>query len=280
MTGQTLEPVAHSHRRFYWEPGLGLREGSEHRSRVLAADSWFVLDGTVRAIDRHRSRFGRACAEQGGPDQETVDRFWKDVVGALPRQGDWFPKVELLGRTRPRLSLLIRTAPVRGSQLRVLPLLGSDNRKQPRLKGPDLDLLAATRAHAVRSGADEALLTTPSGLVIESTTSALLWWDGEDLCVPSPRLRVLPSVTASLLVERAHDLGVRVRPRTVPLQRLDGCETWLVNALHGIRVVSAWTGSPVRPGKARRAAQWNGFLDALRQPLPAAPAPPVFHALR
>ncbi|MEY9214559.1 aminotransferase class IV [Thermobifida halotolerans] len=255
-------------RRLSWSPDTGLREEKDHGLPVVAADSWLVADGEVRAIERHRSRFGRACAERGGLDRRTLDGFWADMVAALPRQGDWFPRVELTGGERPRLDLLLRPAPTRGTRVRVLCWDGADPREHPRVKGPDLSALAEVREQAIRGGADDALLTTESGVLTESTTSALLWWEGDDLCVPSPDLDVLPSVTAGLLVEHAHDLGVAVRPRNATPSRLHGCETWLVNALHGIRVVTEWVGSPVRPGAERRAQRWRAHLDALRRPLP------------
>lgn len=255
-------------RRLAWSPGTGLREENEHGLPLLAADSWLVADGEVRALDRHRSRFARACAEQGGLDPRTFDGFWADVVAALPRQGDWFPRVELVRGERPRLGLLLRPAPARGTRIRVLCWDGPDPRRHPRVKGPDLSALAEVRERAIRSGADDALLTTDDGVLTESTTSALLWWEGDDLCVPPPDLDVLPSVTAGLIVEHARELGVAVRHRRATPSRLDGRETWLVNALHGIRVVTEWVGAPVRAGAGQRAPQWRARLDALRRPLP------------
>ncbi|MDT0457323.1 hypothetical protein RM550_16510 [Streptomyces sp. DSM 41527] len=57
------------------------------------------------------------------------------------------------------------------------------------LKGPDLDALGALRGRAVERGAQEALLTTESGVVLEGGCASVLWWDGDRLCVPSPELR-------------------------------------------------------------------------------------------
>ncbi|MEU6353979.1 aminotransferase class IV, partial [Streptomyces sp. NPDC047072] len=45
-------------------------------------------------------------------------------------------------------------------------------------------------------------------------------------------------------------------------------EVWLVNALHGIRPVTAWTGGPTKAGPATRATKWRGWLDEIMRPLP------------
>jgi hypothetical protein len=43
---------------------------------------------------------------------------------------------------------------------------------------------------------------------------------------------------------------------------------WLVNALHGIRPVTAWTARPMSPAPAVRAPEWRNWLDDIMEPLP------------
>jgi branched-subunit amino acid aminotransferase/4-amino-4-deoxychorismate lyase len=124
------------------------------------------------------------------------------------------------------------------------------------------------RRRASTAGASEALLTTRSGLVLEATNSSVLWWEGPCLCAPSPELRILPGVTAGLLQEIAARFGTRMGHRRRRVQDLDGCEAWLVNALHGIRTVSAWVGTSVVAGPALRAPEWQARLEACAEPLP------------
>jgi hypothetical protein len=50
------------------------------------------------------------------------------------------------------------------------------------------------------------------------------------------------------------------RPRP---QELDGRETWLVSALHGIRVVTRWANGGPPAGRAPRAGGWQRLLDGL-----------------
>lgn len=239
--------------------------------RLLVADSWLVEEGAVRGADRHLERFAGACGRSAGIGRDTVAEFWAQALAAVPAAGAWFPRVELRRAREVSLHLLLRPAPERGDRVSVLPWPGPDPRSHPRVKGPDLDRLAGLRQQARRGGADDALLLTSSGLVTESTTSALLWWEDRSLCLPSPALRAMPSVTSALITDLARREGVRVRRRRARLEDLSGREVWLVNALHGIRVVCSWTGSSLVAGPGERAGAWRARLEDLRRPLPSRP---------
>ncbi|MEU2775985.1 aminotransferase class IV [Streptomyces sp. NPDC007162] len=252
-----------------WSAAGGLRpaEDAGPGGRLLVADSWLVRDGRVRALDRHRERFLRSCGECGGPPLPRLLEFWQAMTAALPRTGEWFPRVEL-ARGPGELRLRLRHAPPLGSEVRVWATGQSDPRTVPRRKGPDLDTLARVRGRAVGAGAEEAVLVAPTGLVLEAATASVLWWEDGTLCLPSPRLPVLPGVTVALLQERALRTGVPVAHRDRTLPELDGREVWLVNALHGIRPVARWIGEPLRAAPAARAAEWRGWLDDRMEPLP------------
>lgn len=205
--------------RLVWDWEDGLHGETETAGELLAADSWLVENGVMRGADHHLARFARACADRAGIRGRSTEEFWDLVLAALPRAGAWFPRVELRRDGGPRLGVLVRPAPARGDRLRVLPWDGPDPRRSPRTKGPDIPALERVRRAAVGRGADDALLCTPEGLVVESTTSALLWWEGDDLCLPSPALRLMPSVTSALLVELARRKGVAVRGRRAQIGR-------------------------------------------------------------
>ena len=180
------------------------------------------------------------------------------MTAALPRTGEWFPRVELGAESR-ELRLLLRHAPPLGTGVRVCATGRLDPRTVPRRKGPDLDILARVRQRAAVEGADEAVLIAPSGVVLEGATTSVLWWEDDTLCLPSPQLPVLAGVTTALIQERAQRTGIRVAHRERTLADLDGREVWLVNALHGIRPVTEWMGGRSRScGRARRCVPRNG----------------------
>jgi branched-subunit amino acid aminotransferase/4-amino-4-deoxychorismate lyase len=93
------------------------------------------------------------------------------------------------------------------------------------------------------------------------------------LCALPRGARALDSVTRALVLDLARDAGVAVGRDTPSVARLRDSETWLVSALHGIRLVTGWLLQPgaapePAPAVAGRAAQWQARLQALARPLP------------
>lgn len=207
---------------------------------LVAADSWFVEDGRVRAFDRHQARFADAAAQMG-VGKLVTDDFWSAVIEKVPESGEWFPRVDVLkapsGADR-ELAFRLRPAPERTRALKVLVPPYTDPRIAPSRKGPDIALLESVRADAHgQYDCDEVLLLSAGGNVIEGATTSLLWWDGDTLCAPDPKLGALSGVTSAVILEEARARSNPVEFRRVRPDDLVGREVWLVNALHGIRQV-------------------------------------------
>ena len=236
--------------------GHALQPSAAPAAPLLVADSWLVDDGRERAAAMHWERFERSCAEAGA-GREELRSFRATVEAALPREGRWFPRIEL---TAEGLALRIRLAPPAQREARVIAGAPGDPRTRPRRKGPDLELLAGLRAKARERGADELLLRGADGTLREGALSSLLWWEDDALCT-TPDEHVLPGVTRALLLERARAQGVEVRMRAPRPEELAGAEVWLTSALHGIRVVGAWLSPAIEAGAEERAPQWREELD-------------------
>jgi branched-subunit amino acid aminotransferase/4-amino-4-deoxychorismate lyase len=235
---------------------------------IEVADSWLVTDGAALALPLHHDRFLASIAARGFilPGTES---FWDAAVAAIPRSGDWFPRVELQSHSgRQQLVFLLREAPERERSIVLVTHDGADPRTAPRIKGPDLDALLELRAAAQQRGAGDAVLLSPGGSVVDGATSALLWWRGEILCSPAPELDRVDSVTAKSILTLATALGVDIYHEDVAPGELDGLEIWAVNALHGIRIVTAWVDGPRTAEEPGRLAKWRTLLDRLRKPLP------------
>jgi branched-subunit amino acid aminotransferase/4-amino-4-deoxychorismate lyase len=224
---------------------------------LRAADSWLVVDGRARAVDRHWARFAAACGEHGVASA-ALAAFRDQVERSVPADGRWFPRVELRGDGE--LAVLVRPAPPRESTVVAWLADVPDPRRSPRRKGPDLDALAALRGRAAAHGADEAVLVDADGRLLEGAFTSLLWWEGETLCAVPDEAPILPGITRALLTELAGERNTPVAQWRPAPEELAGRETWLVSALHGIRAVTRWAdGMPA--GVATRAATWQHALD-------------------
>jgi len=232
---------------------------------VVAADSWFVRDGRVLAIGLHRERFMNSVPSQHRAEAET---FWDAALGAIPREGEWFPRVDLVTvGGRPEFRLRVRPSPERKRSVRVATHRGSDPRTTPRIKGPDLVSMLRLRTEAQAQGAEEAILVSPEGYIIEGAYSAVVWWRGDILCTPADDLERVDSVTARSLQTLAVALGVEVVQEHTTANELDGLEVWTLNALHGIRIVTAWVDGPSVAELPGRLDLWRRRLSALRRPV-------------
>ena len=231
---------------------------------IAVADSWLVTEGTVLALDLHRQRFFGVA--NGLIDD--LDRFWSTSIAAIPRTGDWFPRVELQLRGGAPLAVFrLRGAPELSRSVRLASHLGADPRTAPCIKGPDTAALLRIRSEAQANGAGEAVILSADGFVVEGAYSAIFWWRGDVLCAPSPELDRVGSVTARSVIALATALGTEVHFESIVPAELDGCEIWAVSSLHGIRIVTAWLDGPATAELPGRLSAWRARLDRLRQPL-------------
>ena len=231
---------------------------------ILAADSWLVSDGLTLGLALHHDRFVGAVQQSNTVTAAEIDAFWDAAVASIPLSGDWFPRVEL--HSTGRLVLRLRSAPERSRSAVLATFRGADPRTVPRTKGPDLERMLAARTSVQADGADEAVLLS-DGFVVEGAYSGLLWWRGEILCGPPADFDRVDSVTARSVLTLATALGFDTHEEAVTPAELDGTELWVLSALHGIRIATAWIGGPELAEKPGRLGSWRSRLDALRRPI-------------
>ncbi|MET8767146.1 aminotransferase class IV [Streptomyces sp. NPDC004658] len=252
-------------RRWRWSAADGGFTAVPPGGPVDVIDSWLVTDGRVVALDAHRDRFTTACTTLLSVPPAHTSAFLRAALDRIPAHGRWFPRVECAVLDgAPGFHLWLRAAPPRAATVRVWIHDGADGRRHPSVKGPDLDWLAGVRSAAQRHGADEAVILSSDGRLVEGTTTSLLWWQGDTLYVPdAARLDLLPSVTRQTLLKIAAASGTRVAHACPRPQDLAGLEAWAVNALHGIRPIREWVGFAIEAGAAPRAPLWQARLEAL-----------------
>jgi branched-subunit amino acid aminotransferase/4-amino-4-deoxychorismate lyase len=233
---------------------------------IEVADSWLIVNGAVLGLGLHRARFLESMPPETR-ESTNADDFWDAAMRLLPREGDWFPRVELQRRPDSRLLVLrVRSAPQRGANLTVATWPEGDPRTTPAIKGPDLETMTRIRTSVQARGANEAIITTGDGYVVEDSHSGLLWWRGDILCAPSADLPRVDSVTVRTVLTLATALGVETYEEAVTPSELADTELWSLNALHGIRIVTNWIDGPPVAQLPGRLALWRARMDALRKP--------------
>jgi branched-subunit amino acid aminotransferase/4-amino-4-deoxychorismate lyase len=243
---------------------------------IEAADSLLVSEGTAFALGLHRDRFLAGAAERGagldGFAELDLEAFWDAAFASIPTEGRWFPRVELQSRNgAAHLLFRHRPAPGLSRSATLIAHRGPDPRRAPSVKGPDLPALLRRRTDAQEKGADDAVILTADGYVVDGTTSAIAWWRGDILCAPpdAEGFERVDSVTARSLFGLAAALGIETHREPATPAELAGTEVWALNALHGIRIVTAWIDGPELAELPGRLALWRERRDALRKPIGA-----------
>lgn len=190
------------------------------------ADSWRHSQGRTHGLQLHLKRF-------------------ESVAGALPAGfvpamlellsgGELFPRIVLIAGN---LYLDIRPAPAPRAHTRLTYAKAPDPRAQPLVKGPDLPALATYRSQYQESGTDDTAIVDAHGTIAETTTGALIAWNGDTLLLPTG-VR-LPSVTLRQVLDRCKDLEISTAQRPLTPALAADCPLWFINSLHGISPVSS-----------------------------------------
>jgi branched-subunit amino acid aminotransferase/4-amino-4-deoxychorismate lyase len=238
-------------------------EGQQAEVQLEVADSWLVEDGRSRSIDAHFERFARWVGSVSPDCTPSLPAFFEAVKGKIPSEGRWFPRIEFHAEAESpnHLYLRLRKAPDQLGEVVLWTLPDPDPRQNPEVKGPDLSLGMQMRRNAKMHGADEAVILSKDGYVLEGALSSLVWWRGDTLCSSSDDLPWLPSVTRQEIFSIAGQMGYQTRTERVKPADLVDLEIWALSSLQGIRVVSSWIdlGGPVA-----KSAHFDAFNKRLR----------------
>lgn len=238
------------------------------RGNTLVADSFRLDDGLVVGLGRHLERFSTSVLAHTDVVPERLEAFLTALPAALPTDGSWFPRIEAV-ETPGGATLRYRERPAPAWEPEVVVArAASDPRRYPHRKGPDLDALMALRTQVAPLGAQEAIITTSDdGLVEGAYSSLMMWLPGDDgPTVIPPSTPHLPGVTEAILREIAEHQGLNVYQKDLTVSELEGAEVWILSALHGIRMVSAFIDGPRLTHNPGRRDAWQAAWLALATP--------------
>jgi len=251
---------------YRWHGGelVGLEYCDMTDTAIVIADSWLVTDGSTLGVWLHRARF----LESVPSGHEDAEEFFDAALALIPREGQWFPRVELQNRADGyQFVFRLRSAPELTSSVAVATWAGTDPRTTPLVKGPDLEAMTRVATSVQAVGAREAILLSDEGYVVEGSRTGLLWWRGEILCGPPAEFARVASVTVRSILTIAAAMGIETFEEAVTPAELDGTELWAANALHGIRIVTNWVDGPNLAELPGRLANWRARMDALTRPI-------------
>jgi branched-subunit amino acid aminotransferase/4-amino-4-deoxychorismate lyase len=242
------------------------------REPVFAADDEALLRGrsvfeTTRVyggspfrLDAHLARFA-ASAERlrlPPPDADECRRLVELVVGA---SGETALAVRLYwtGRT-----LVVTAGPIdaeldalraRGVRLAVV---GWSTGALASAKSMSYAENMGAQDSAIAAGADDALLVSHDGIVLEAPTANVFWREGDRLLTPSLELPILAGVTRGALLEIAEP---ETEEGVYPLSRLlEADEVFICSSIREVMPVAAVDGTSFGLGPAARELQ-----EALRR---------------
>ena len=241
---------------------------------VVAADSFVVDQGKTVGYDRHLARFAAAITDAGFSLDAELAEFVSRCEMWIPREGRWFPRFDLV--TSPEdhyFRYHHRLAPAQQDSASLI-VAPSDTRLVPHRKGPDLDRMGDLRWWAYSRGAQEALILSPDGIVVEGAYSAIAVIDPDthELALTPRSFTRIPSVTEDIVRTLAGDEGLRVVEKPHTLAQLEGKEVWVLSALHGIRVGTSILDGPEL---ARNEERRELLQERWQQEAQSLPAPPV-----
>lgn len=222
-----------------------------------------LRDGVIDKLDRHLARMTRSAAALEIPfDVNSWRALVAQAVAAWPDPGE------------AAVKLLLTRGPVGGPPSGFVSIgpLPADYPRQRRdglkiitlPRGTAADAYAdapwllggvktlsyavnmAAQREAVRRGADDVILVSADGRVLEAPTSAVVWWDGTRLCTtPTGASGILASTTQQLLFDRAREAGWQTAQPAATVDDLHAAQVlWLVASVRGPVDVVELDGKP------------------------------------
>ena len=214
-----------------------------------------VYDGRAFLLDQHLVRLA-VSAERVGlapPDAAECERLAELAIGACAER-DLALRLYWTGRTLAVTTGLIdpELEALRARGLRLVAVPWSTGALATAKSTSYAENVAAQDA-AVAAGADDALLVSGDGTVLEAPTANVFWREGDALVTPSLDLPILAGVTRGLLLEITER---EIAEGVFPLARLLAAdEVFLCSSVREVMPVASVDGAAFGLGPAAHELQ-------------------------
>jgi branched-chain amino acid aminotransferase len=201
-----------------------------------------LYEGRPYALDEHLARMERSAANLRLPADVATLRA--EVGRLLEEAGGVDALLRLVITRGGRRLALIEPLPEHPASIRLATVTFAPTRVLDGIKSLSYaGNMLATRL-AQERGAEEALLVTPHGRVLEGPTSTFFWVSGGRLRTPPLDDHILDSITRRKLLEE-----IEVAEEPCPLDGLAGAEeAFLASTVREVQAVSAIDGAEIPTG--------------------------------
>jgi branched-chain amino acid aminotransferase len=214
-----------------------------------------LYGGRPYALERHLERLARSAANLRLPIEiEAIRADAATLLAAAAGEPDPGCLRIILTRGGCRL-LLTEALPVHVPAIRLATVTYAPVRLLDGIKSLSYGAnMLATRL-AQEQGADEALLVTPHGRVLEAPTSSIFWVSGGRLLTPPLSDHILASITRSLVL----DLGAGGERSLTLDELLAADEAFIASTTREVQPVASVDGRAIGTGADGSASDAPGF---------------------
>ncbi len=236
------------------EPVFGAGDDALLRGRAVF-ETLRVYGGRPFLLDEHLERLGASSTQMRLPAPETsacreLAELVIDAAGETELALRFFWTGETLVSTCGPIDPSYEQMRARGLRLAVV---RTSRGAHARAKSTSYAENMNAQDDAIDRGADDALLVTDDGIVLEAPTSNIWWRTGDQLFTPSLDLPILAGVTRALMLELA---PYPVEEGAYSLDQLRAAdEAFLTSSVREVMPVRAVDDKELKPGHAGAALQ-------------------------
>ena len=201
-----------------------------------------LYEGRPFALDEHLDRFERSARNLRLPAD--VERMRSDVEALLAQAGEVDALLRLVATRGGRRLAMIEPLPEHPESIRLATVTYSPTRVLDGIKSLSYAANMLSTRLAKERGADEALLVTPHGRVLEGPTSTFVWACDGILRTPPLGERVLDSITRRRILS-----SIEVAEEVCTLDDLASAdEAFLASTVREVQAVAAVDDQPLPVG--------------------------------
>ena len=212
-----------------------------------AFETMHVVEGNILDQENHLNRLHRGLSRFGIARKITSSFLQETTKKLLKRNKLKNARLRLsVTKYRGKINVILVAQRI-GTLKKSYSLCVSPTRRPlnslTHLKSIRYEIFREGLMDAQSKGYDEALFLNRHHHIVEASTANIFWLKGKTLYTPSQSCGCLNGITKRKILDRARQLGLKIRKGTFTLKHLKSAEAvYLTNSLIGIKPVSRLEG--------------------------------------